>query len=499
MPPQRASHVSASEKNPVTCALDFGSDGDDDPAGGVELKINEEYARKFEHNKKREELQRRKSSSLRKVQRLTPEMIVDEKYKNKRKWLDSESEDGSLEESGGDESSSDEEEDEFGEFADEVADKDILATIQAIRSKDPRIYDGQTRFFKSASMDEGVGYGKEDKEKKGRPMYLKDYHRMNLLNGLIGNEDEADEKPKTYLEEQQSLKHDLVKVMQTAAEDIGSESESANNDFLSIKKAPTEEFVLPPPDPSTADPENPDDYLASFLASKAWLPKDHKNVYGPAMESDDSEEEEIAEQYEQGFNLRFEDPPKAAQLVGHARGIVKPMSARRDVMSARKRAREAKAQRREDERRQREVEKGRLRALKVEQLMEKVKQIQEVAGLGDGSEDPDSWKELLKGSFSERKWDELMSRKFGDDYYRVREDELPEKPIWEDGINLGDIEMEAGISLHDEDAAEDEPKGKGKTRRDYEREKRERKKREKETRKELEKFVDKNIHFDEEV
>ena len=58
MPPQRATHLPASEKNPVKRALDFGSDDDNGPPGGVELKINEDYARRFEHNKKREELQR---------------------------------------------------------------------------------------------------------------------------------------------------------------------------------------------------------------------------------------------------------------------------------------------------------------------------------------------------------------------------------------------------------------------------------------------------------
>ena len=44
-------------------ALNFDSDGSDAEGpnaggGGVELKINEEFAKRFEHNKKREELQR---------------------------------------------------------------------------------------------------------------------------------------------------------------------------------------------------------------------------------------------------------------------------------------------------------------------------------------------------------------------------------------------------------------------------------------------------------
>lgn len=35
-------------------------ESDDDSDGGVDIKINDEYAKRFEHNKKREELHRRK-------------------------------------------------------------------------------------------------------------------------------------------------------------------------------------------------------------------------------------------------------------------------------------------------------------------------------------------------------------------------------------------------------------------------------------------------------
>ena len=49
----------------------LGSDGSDSEDGGVQLqnstefKVNEEYARKFTHNKKREELRRCMSTDLR--------------------------------------------------------------------------------------------------------------------------------------------------------------------------------------------------------------------------------------------------------------------------------------------------------------------------------------------------------------------------------------------------------------------------------------------------
>lgn len=45
---------------PRRALFDNSEDGsDDDSGGGVELKVNDGYAKRFEHNKRREELHRR--------------------------------------------------------------------------------------------------------------------------------------------------------------------------------------------------------------------------------------------------------------------------------------------------------------------------------------------------------------------------------------------------------------------------------------------------------
>ncbi|KAI5792474.1 KRI1-like family C-terminal-domain-containing protein [Peziza echinospora] len=467
--------------------IDF--DGDDDQDAPVELKVNEAYAKKFEYNKKREELQR-----------------LEEKFKKSKRKRNG-SDDGSTDygdDDGDSDDSSSEDEDEYGVLADSIKDSDIMATINAIRTKDPRVYDGQTRFFKPAKTDDDDDDEEEEEdqeEEKQKPMYLKDYHRENLLKGIVPGEEE-DNKPKTYLQQQDDLKRSLVQDMHKAAETLGSDDE---DDFLTTRSVvvPDQE-ALAPPDPETADPENPDAYLNSFLASKAWLPKDKKNVYGPALESDDSEEDDAIDQFEQGFNLRFEDPSKAAQLVGHARGAVKMMSARKDGMSARKRARELKKQKKEDEKKQREIDKGRLRALKVEQLMHKVQKIKEVAGFvgEEGAEDLKDWKKLLEGGFSDEQWDAEMEKRFGDGYYGETETTRPSKPEWNDDIDIGDIpldfdEEEGGVNLDDDE--EEAVKPKKSTRKDFEKEKKEKKKRDRETRKEVEKFVDENVDLDAEL
>jgi len=56
---KKAKHVKAEETaQPFSLMDDSDSENSQDDSGGVKLKINEEYAKRFEHNKKREELSR---------------------------------------------------------------------------------------------------------------------------------------------------------------------------------------------------------------------------------------------------------------------------------------------------------------------------------------------------------------------------------------------------------------------------------------------------------
>lgn len=169
------------------------TDENSESDGGVSLKINEEYARRFEHNKKREERHR-----------------LEEKHG--KSSVAKGDEDGA---SGSDDSSSeDESEDDEGLLATEDLDAEISATLQAIRSKDPRVYDKSTTFYKEEDNDTTEPVNGEKKEK---PMYLRDYHRKNLLEGNIDAEDENDGPPQTYAQEQEALRDSLVKQMHAAA------------------------------------------------------------------------------------------------------------------------------------------------------------------------------------------------------------------------------------------------------------------------------------------
>ena len=83
------------------------------------------------------------------------------------------------------ESSTDESEDDDAELATAELDDEIFATLNAIKSKDPRVYDKDVKFFKDFDPDAAGRISKKEK-----PMYLRDYHRQNLLNGDAANGDE---------------------------------------------------------------------------------------------------------------------------------------------------------------------------------------------------------------------------------------------------------------------------------------------------------------------
>lgn len=129
-------------------------------------------------------------------------------------------------ESGSDESSSSDE-DEVGVQLTEEFEKDFFKTLACLKTKDPRIYDQNTKFFKDDPSNKEKYFKKENtvKGKKKDPLLLSNYEKKMVLK--IGgkfededNDDESDEKedPRsnspTYVEEQRKLKESLKNVLE---------------------------------------------------------------------------------------------------------------------------------------------------------------------------------------------------------------------------------------------------------------------------------------------
>jgi protein KRI1 len=341
-------------------------------------------------------------------------------------------------------STSDEEsEDDAGELVTEGLDAEISATIQAIRNKDPRVYDANIKFYSEVELVEQDAA----KEEKTKPMFLKDYHRKNLLEGSGAPVDE--DAPRTYVQEQEALKQDIVKAMHAEA---GEGSEDEEDGFL-VRKTPrleksTSKITIP--DPAQADRE-PETFLSNFLSSRAWVPTSTTGFQ--ELESDDDEEDERADAFEAAYNLRFEDPEKSNEkLLSHARDAAAKYSVRREEKSGRKSQREKERQKREEEKKKRETERARLKKLRMEQMEGKIEKIRDAAGLSGKTVDIGEWATVLEEDWDDSRFDAEMRKRFGEDYYEGgaidgsddgstshSRRKKPKKPKWDDDIDIKDL------------------------------------------------------------
>ncbi|PHH62917.1 hypothetical protein CDD81_6550 [Ophiocordyceps australis] len=499
--------------------LDSDSDSDSDNGGApVSLKVNQEFARRFEHNKKREEIHR-----------------LEDKYKNKRqpnKPQDDASDDKN------DSSSSSETEDEDGFLATEDLDAQISATLHAIRTKDPRVYDTNVTFVQLPDDEQPAA----STNKKEKPVFLRDYHRGNLLRGDAGAFDDEKQAPQTYNQEQHDLKRTILSEIKAAESDNDSEDdgivkrkEPAKPDAnglhptraAAVKSAAVK---LSEKDIANAD-ENPDTFLSNFMAARAWIPEEGGKW--KAFESDDGDEDDVADEWEQAYNMRFEDPAKSNEVLkSYARDFAAARSVRREEKTGRRRQRELQRDKKEQDKRQKHEEKARLRKLKVEEAEEKLRKVRQAAGALGQEMTQEALVQFLDEAWEDGKWEQEMQKRFGDDYYAMEDDasreeeesehgseadeasetrkkkkkkKHPKKPKWDNDIDIDDIvpdfaddDGKPPISLGDTESTDDEQAGHAAKKRktlDHKRARLESQRASRRQRAQLEALVDAKLHL----
>ncbi|KAH8595573.1 KRI1-like family C-terminal-domain-containing protein [Bisporella sp. PMI_857] len=506
---KKVKHVEITKPIKPSLLDDSDSWSSEDDSGGVDLqepgfKINEEYAKRFEHNKKREELQR-----------------LEEKFNKSAKPIKAQYGDKYDDDS---EDSDDTDEDDEGILATEALDAEISATLQAIRAKDPRVYDEKVTFY--APIEENGGAERPSTTKQ-KPIFLNDYHRENLLKGHIGADEEEDDAPKTFVQEQADLKRNITKEIHAAADNVSDDSEDDDGGFLKPKSRPeaSNQGVHPmraakvKVDVKVAD-KDPETFLSNFMAARAWLPTDEAR-FEPLI-SDDDEEVERAEKFEAAYNLRFEDPKGSNEMLkSYARDIAAAKSVRREEPNSRKKQRDARREKKEAEHTEREQEKAQLRKLKIEEMEEKLKKIKQAAGLRGKTLQLDEWTKFLDDGYDDDKWDIEFSKHFGEDYYAQQEgaseseDEEDQtkrkkkvkKPKWDDDIDIKDLipdfveeeqlQNDPNFALSDngeDDQDSEEPKPKSS--KDRQKEKEAKKRAARIERKHIEDLVDSRLELD---
>jgi protein KRI1 len=353
---------------------------------------------------------------------------VEEKYGENGDEGESDSEDGI-------------EEDDAAELLDEDLDEEVNATLQALRAKDPRIYNKDAKFYRELETGDDIAGAKKEKS-----MTLRDYHTKNLLEGKFNGDDDEDAPPKTYVQEQEEARQNLVQIL-TAADG------EDDDDFIVAKEKPAtskkDRIKITADDVEKAN-QDPETFLSNFMASRAWVPTGAA-AFKP-LESDDDDEDAAADEWEDSYNRYFEDPAGTNEkIMTYARDAVAATTVRRDETKGRKRARELAREKREAERSQREADIARLKKLKVEEMENKVKQIRSIGGMNGRDFKVEEWKDVLEADWSDEQWDAEMQKRFGDAYYGDgdagseseqegdKKSQKPKKPKFDDDIDIKDL------------------------------------------------------------
>ncbi|XP_039682264.1 protein KRI1 homolog [Perca fluviatilis] len=409
-------------------------------SGKSELKINSGFAQKYEKYRQKEELQRLK-----------------DRYGDRADESDSESS----------ESSSGDSEVEL----DPEVERDFYRTLSLLKKKDPKIYEADAKFY---SEDASTSNEKPSTSKTAvKPMYLKDYERIVILEkeGKYEDDDDSDDEEAaakrieraaspSYIQEQRELKQSFRKFIQDSDDDDDDDDKDSGREGpskLLIRRIKTqEEKDKEEADyvdwlKGQADLEGPEEvkdmkylrdywndpeldererFLRDYVLNKGYLDDaDGDDERIPTYEEvvqddvDDSEEEgetflERQADFERSYNFRFEEPD-AQRVKTYPRSIATSVRSKDD---RRKRKREEVKERKDKEKEQKREQLKQLKNLKRNEIMEKLKKLQELTG----NEQLAFSQTDLEGDFDPQQHDQLMQKFFGNEYYGEEEEGKPQ-------------------------------------------------------------------------
>ncbi|KAH8365685.1 hypothetical protein KR093_003364 [Drosophila rubida] len=407
-------------------------DGSDEDADDLQISTNQDYAKTYNSLRKKELLQKYKDRGL----------DVSESE------LDSDSE------------SSEEEE------VDAKFDQEFFKTLASLKSKDPKIYDKETRFFnedESEGDDDDKEVAAKKKSSKAKPVTLKDYERKVILehNGKFESSDDEREEDEqmeraqspTAVEEERRIKAEFRNVMNQADDDgedeefggifkkrtkTKAQTDAEEADFakwLAGKQADAEieegaKQQLAPLKQywNSSKLTQGESFLRDYILNKGYantdaaeIPTYDEIVGDTAPLSDDEQELEKQAEFEQKYNFRFEEPD--ADFVKRYPRTIEQSLRRSD--DKRKEKRKELKERKQQEKEQKMKELDLIKDMRRKEIEEKIRKLKAVTGNDElGFKDDE-----LEEDFDPEAHDRRMQELFNDDYYNVDEgEEKPECP-----------------------------------------------------------------------
>lgn len=336
------------------------------------------------------------------------------------------------EESEEEEESSSEEEDDYGELITEEVEDGIKNVLKAIRENDKeKLLDPKVRFFE----DPEKAVEKMERSERHKPVYLKDYHRMNILSGNTFGDDEEEEKTvdggESYASQQRAERSQLLDEIKNAFSDEGNEGEDEGEEDFLKKKAPSArkaDASIQLPDPE----KDGEKFLEEFVSNQAWIPRKGDKIvsldHDPNMQEDDDEFDEAVERFENAYNFRYEDP-NAATIVSYARNQA---TLRRSETSSRRRKREDEKQKKEQEKAEKEKTIQKKKSEKVHKLTDVLEQLKKEYGAEINQQMVKKITDtLLNNDFKDDEWDTVLSELFDEEFYQQQG-----KPSWDDNDEI---------------------------------------------------------------
>ncbi|EJT96944.1 Krr1-domain-containing protein [Dacryopinax primogenitus] len=415
------------------------------------ITINQHFAAAYAAKKEREELS-----------------ILEEKY-------------GSESQNDDDDDESEEDEDEYGDDITPAMDAAIFKTLSRIRRKDPIIYNQEKDVFQEearrlASDLGGNRFPKKPSKETSKPVTLRDMTVQELLHP-----DQEESVVPTHAEEQATLRKETISAFKTAAVDDDVELLTLRNPANEMNDESYRRFLLDSvgetdmrtvlssdveETPKLADFRMPvgvaqekhvrkrkrtgildtpadEEFLLKYILNRGWIDRSEQRhptleeitakpveaVMQEKITEEDSDFEDITDQFESSYNFRFEEP-HAAVITAHPRSIQSTVRRQDD---SRKLQREKRRRRKAEEKLVKQEELKRLKALKRKEIEEKLKILGHVSGKHDIRTD-----ELdLEGDFDPEAHDAQMRAVFDEEIYDDQHEQS--KPTWDDEVDITNL------------------------------------------------------------